>query len=110
MSNIVIEHNPDTARLEALGVSTWPTWSKEVSTFPWTFPEQEIALILEGECVITPQGGAPVTFGKGDLVTFPAGMTCTWEVRQPLHKHYQLDGTKICQIARRIRLFFSRWF
>jgi uncharacterized cupin superfamily protein len=103
MSNIVIEHNPDAARLEALGVSKWPTWEKEVSTFPWHFLEQEIAWILQGECVITPEGGAPVKFGKGDLVTFPAGMKCSWEVRQPLHKHYHLDGSKLGQIARRVR-------
>lgn len=103
MSNIVIEHNPADTRLKELGVANWPTWSKEVSTFPWTFPEQEIAYILEGECVITPEGGAPVTFGKGDLVTFPAGMKCNWEVKQPLHKHYHLDGTKLGQIARRLR-------
>ncbi len=105
MSNIVIERNPDAARLEALGVSNWPTWEKEVSVFPWTFHEQEIALILEGECVITPDGGKPVTFGKGDLVTFPAGMACTWEVRKPLRKHYQLDGSKLGQIARRLKSF-----
>ena len=103
MNNIVIEHNPDAARLEALGVSKWPTWEKEVSTFPWHFLEQEIAWILQGECVITPEGGAPVKFGKGDLVTFPAGMKCSWEVRQPLHKHYHLDGSKLAQIARRVR-------
>lgn len=103
MSNIVIEHNPDATRLEGLGVSKWPTWEKEVSTFPWHFLEQEIAWIMQGECVITPEGGAPVTFGKGDLVTFPAGMKCSWEVRQPLHKHYHLDGSKLAQIARRVR-------
>lgn len=103
MSDIVIEHNPNAARLEALGVSKWPTWEKEVSTFPWHFLEQEIAWILQGECVITPEGGAPVTFGKGDLVTFPAGMKCSWEVRQPLHKHYHLEGSKLAQIARRVR-------
>lgn len=103
MNDIVIEHQPEAARLEALGVSKWPTWSKEVSTFPWIFHEQEIAYILEGECVITPEGGQPVKFGKGDLVTFPAGMKCQWEVRKPLHKHYQLDGSKLGQIARRIR-------
>lgn len=103
MNDIVIEHQPEAARLEALGVSKWPTWSKEVSTFPWIFHEQEIAYILEGECVITPEGGQPVKFGMGDLVTFPAGMKCQWEVRKPLHKHYQLDGSKLSQIARRIR-------
>lgn len=104
MSNIVVEHNPDPARLDTLGVSKWPTWSKEVSVFPWVFPEQEIAYILEGECVITPEGGQPVSFGKGDLVTFPAGMKASWEVKQPLHKHYKLDGNALCQIVRRIKL------
>ena len=104
MSNIVFEHNPDPSRLESLGVSKWPTWSKEVSVFPWVFPEQEIAYILEGECVITPEGGAPVTFGKGDLVTFPAGLKASWEVKQPLHKHYKLDGNVLCQVFRRLKL------
>lgn len=104
MSSIQVEKNPSQSRLSALGITKWPTWQKEVSVFPWTFPEQEIAYILEGECIITPQGGAPVSFGKGDLVTFPAGMVCSWEVKQPLHKHYQLDGNVITQMFRRIKL------
>lgn len=103
MSDIIVESTPSSARLEALGVTKWPTWSKEVSIFKWHFLEQEIAYILEGECVITPEIGSPVTFRKGDLVTFPAGMKCTWEVKQPLHKHYHLDGSKLAQIARRVR-------
>jgi uncharacterized cupin superfamily protein len=103
MNSIVVEHHPEASRLEALGVSKWPTWSKENSVFQWHFLEQEIAYILEGECVITPADGAPVTFGKGDLVTFPTGLKCTWEVKQPLHKHYHLDGSKLAQIARRLR-------
>lgn len=89
MGRIIVEHNPDQARLDALGVSDWPTWSKEVSVFPWTYGEQEVAYVLEGEVTVTPKGGEPVSFGKGDLVTFPAGMACTWEVRKPLRKHYR---------------------
>ena len=89
MSQIIVEHHPDPARLQALGVSGWPTWSKEVSSFPWTYGEQEIAYVLEGEVTVTPKGGEPVSFGKGDLVTFPAGLACTWEVKKPLRKHYQ---------------------
>jgi uncharacterized cupin superfamily protein len=108
INQITVENNPAQARLESLGVSKWPTWQKEVSVFPWTFPEQEIAYILEGECVITPAGGAPVKFGKGDLVTFPAGMTASWEVKQPLHKHYKLDGNALSQAFRRIVAIFKR--
>lgn len=89
MATIIVEHNPSQARLNELGVSSWSTWSKEVSTFPWTYSEREIAYVLEGEIVVTPKGGEPVSFGKGDLVTFPAGMACTWEVKKALRKHYQ---------------------
>jgi uncharacterized cupin superfamily protein len=103
VNQISVENNPAQARLDALNVSKWPTWQKEVSEFPWTFLEQEIAYILEGECVITPTGGTPVNFGKGDLVTFPAGMTAHWEVKKPLHKHYKLDGNIITQTLRRIK-------
>lgn len=103
-NKITVEKNPKQSRLDALGVTKWPTWQKEVSVFPWTFPEQEIAYILDGECVITPIGGAAVKFGKGDLVTFPAGMTASWEVKKPLHKHYQLDGSLIGRIYRRLKL------
>lgn len=101
---IIVEKKPKKSQLEALKVSAWPTWGKEVSVFPWVFPEQEIAYILEGECVITPEGGKAVKFGKGDLVTFPAGLKASWEVKKPLHKHYKLDGNVITQIIRRIKL------
>jgi uncharacterized protein len=103
-TQIIVENNPAQARLDALNVTKWPTWQKEISTFDWVFPEQEIAYILEGECVITPKDGAPVSFGKGDLVTFPAGMQAVWQVIQPLHKHYQLDGSLIGRIFRRAKL------
>lgn len=89
MSKIIVEHHPSEERLAQLGVSTWSTWSKEVSTFPWTYSEQEVAYVLEGEVTVTPKGGEPVSFGKGDLVTFPSGMACTWEVKKPLRKHYR---------------------
>ncbi len=103
MSQIIVEKNPSQSKLDSLGVSQWATWQKEVSTFPWTFLEQEIAYILEGECIITPEGGSPVTFGKGDLVTFPAGIKASWQVKQPLHKHYKLDGNIVSQSFRRIK-------
>ncbi len=104
MSDIIVEKNPPQTRLDSLGVTKWATWEKEISVFPWTFPEQEIAYILDGECLITPEGGETVSFGKGDLVTFPAGMVCRWEVVQPLRKHYQLEGSFLSRIYRRAKL------
>lgn len=90
MSEITVEHNPSEERLKALGVSRWPTWEKEVSEFPWEFDEKETAYILEGEIIVTPEGGEPVRIVPGDLVVFPEGMEAHWQVVKPLRKHYQL--------------------
>ena len=103
VSQITVEKNPAQNKLDALGVTKWPTWKKEVSTFDWHFPEQEIAYILEGSCIITPIGGKPVSFGKGDLVTFPTGSKASWQVLEPLHKHYQLDGNALSQTWLRLK-------
>ncbi len=100
---IQVERQPAESTLIDLGVSKWPTWKKEVSTFDWFFHEQEQAYILEGECVVTPEGGAPVTFAKGDFVTFPAGLKVVWQVKQPLHKHYHLDGNVLTQSWKRLK-------
>jgi uncharacterized cupin superfamily protein len=88
MSEITIEHEPSDERLDQLGVRGWPIWTKEASTFPWTYDASETCYLLEGEVLVTPEGGEPVRVARGDLVTFPAGMSCTWEVRQPVRKHY----------------------
>lgn len=90
MKQIRVEHEPDAARLRQLGVERWPIWTKDVSTFPWTYDADETCYFLEGEVVVTPEGGSAVRVGKGDLVTFPAGMSCTWDVRRPVRKHYRL--------------------
>ena len=89
MSEIDINHNPGKDQLTALNVYNWPVWTKEVSSFPWTYDDQEICLFLQGEVIVTPDGGEPVKMGKGDLVTFPKGMSCHWEVLQPVEKHYR---------------------
>jgi len=91
MSGIKVEKNPDAARLEALGVKQWPTWTKEVSEFPWTYDGEETCYFLEGEVTVTPDEGEPVTMGQGDLVTFPRGMSCRWHITKPVRKHYKID-------------------
>ena len=39
--------------------------------------------------MVIPEGGEPLKIGKGDLVTFPKGMQCTWKVIMPVKKHYR---------------------
>lgn len=76
--------------LKLRAVESWPTWECEASTFPWTYEESEEAYITEGECVVTPSSGEPVTIKKGDFVTFPKGMSCVWDVKEPMKKHYNM--------------------
>jgi uncharacterized cupin superfamily protein len=91
MSDIRIEHKPSHAKLDAMGVDDWPIWTKEVSKFPWTYDTSETCYILEGEVMVTPAGGKPVQLGSGDLVFFPRGLSCTWDITTPIRKHYKLD-------------------
>jgi len=88
-TEIKVIHQPSAEQLNKLGVSKWPIWSKEVSEFPWTYDEQEICYLLEGDVIVTPDDGEPVQVGKSDLVTFPAGMSCTWKIKSNVRKHYQ---------------------
>lgn len=91
MPDILIEHTPDEAKLASLGVASWPIWSCGMSEFPWTYDSQETCYLLAGEVVVTPDGGTPVTIRAGDLVVFPAGMSCRWNVLQGVRKHYRFD-------------------
>lgn len=91
MPEIGLKHRPDAAFLQELGVFQWPVWSKEVSTFPWSYDSTETCYFLEGDVTVIPDGGAPVRMGAGDLVTFPAGMSCTWQIHSPVRKHYQFE-------------------
>ncbi len=85
---IEIHHAPSNDTLRSFGVKNWPVWTKEVSEFPWTYAESETCYFTEGEVVVTPDGGEPIAMGKGDLVTFSSGLSCTWNIRQPVRKHY----------------------
>lgn len=88
---ITIEKNPDPTKLDEMNVTTWSIWEETVSEFPWEYSEDETCYILEGRVEVTPEGGQPVIIEKGDLVRFPAGMSCTWKILQDIRKHYRFD-------------------
>jgi uncharacterized protein len=88
MNEIKIERNPGEKRLEELGVKSWAIWEKETSEFPWFYDSQETCFFLEGDVEVFPENGEPAEIGKGDLVTFPKGMTCTWKIKKDVRKHY----------------------
>ena len=79
---------PSQAQLKELGVTGWPIWTKEVSTFDWQYEDQEICYFLEGEVTVKTDQGS-VQLRPGDLVTFAKGLSCTWQVTKPVRKHYR---------------------
>ena len=88
---IILERNPSPMKLEVMGVERWGIWRKEASTFPWTYNQQETCYILRGRFTVTPDGGEPHEFKRGDLITFPAGMSCTWEIHEDVEKYYDFQ-------------------
>lgn len=85
---ITVEKQPSQDNLKALGIFSWPIWTKEVSTFDWNYDEKEVCYFLTGEVTVkTPY--ETVSFGKGDLVSFPQGLSCTWQVKKDVRKYYK---------------------
>ena len=91
MKSILCEHNPSPAKLEVLGVYDWPIWKHGAEEFPWVYDTQETCYLLRGRVIVTPEGGEPVTIERHDLVTFPAGLRCVWQILEPVEKHYRFD-------------------
>ncbi len=83
----ILIRKPTQEELDSLGVSSWPIWTCEPSTFDWYYDDRETCYILEGDVTVkTPEGS--VHFGAGDLVVFPKGLSCTWIVARKVRKHY----------------------
>ena len=90
VSGIQVER-ADAKKLDGLKAMSWPIWEKEPSTFDWTYDEKETCYFLEGDVTVKTKDGE-VTFGKGDLVTFPQALSCTWHVKKSVRKHYRFGS------------------
>ena len=87
MSKIEVR-KPTDEELDKRGVRAWPTWEKEASRFDWSYSDTEECYLLEGRVIVETEEGEKVEFGRGDFVTFPRGLSCTWDVKEPVKKHY----------------------
>jgi len=77
----------DESAIKQMEITSWPIWEKEVSRFDWSYDQTEECYILEGKVTVEFEGGR-VEFGKGDFVTFPKGLSCVWDIKEPVRKHY----------------------
>mmetsp|Transcript_16559 Transcript_16559/g.33883 ORF Transcript_16559/g.33883 Transcript_16559/m.33883 type:complete len:160 (+) Transcript_16559:198-677(+) len=75
--------------VDQLGCRSWGTWGCEVSVFPWTYDDDEICWVLQGDVIVTCKAtGDTMRVQAGDVAFFPKGMSCTWNVSSPIRKHF----------------------
>lgn len=55
-------------------------WSSETGKWKISYTEEEYCELLEGESIITDEGGNEMTVTKGDCFVVPRGFVGTWEV------------------------------
>ena len=79
---------PSAKELKELGVKKWPIWEKEESVFDWSYDEKETCYFLEGEVEVELPEGRKVIVKKGNLVIFPQGLKCKWNIKKRVKKHY----------------------
>lgn len=65
----------------------WSPWECDISRFDWEYGMEETCFIIEGEVKVETAKGS-VEIKAGDLVTFPKGLKCVWDVKKPLRKVY----------------------
>lgn len=75
---------------KALGWASWPTRTVAPKTFAERCDRTETCYVAEGEAVIdTPVGS--VTIEPGQLVVFPKGLECTWNVLKAVKMHVRSE-------------------
>ena len=87
MGKIKVE-KPTKEKLQQLDIDKWSVWECDVKKFDWEYDDNEIFYVLEGKVKVVTTEGEKVEFEKGDLVTFPKGVKCTWDVKEKIRKHY----------------------
>jgi hypothetical protein len=75
-------------QLQKMGVFGWPLWEKEVSRFDWHYDDVEECYFLKGKVTVETEDGKSVSFGNGDFVVFPKGLSCIWDIKEAVKKHY----------------------
>ncbi|HEY9113675.1 MAG TPA: cupin domain-containing protein [Bacteroidales bacterium] len=68
-------------------IASWPTWSKEISRFEYTYVATEECYIVEGAFTVETDEKT-YHIEAGDFVTFKINLHCTWDIKSPVRKHY----------------------
>ena len=88
--NVLITSPCSASVIIQYGMKNWPIWECEPSKFNWHYDDKEVCLVIEGQANIRTIKGEIYIIKAGDLVKFPKGLDCEWEVTKSIKKHYRL--------------------
>jgi len=84
--------DPHTVNLNAYvsadGSKIMGTWICTPGKFQVNYEKWEYCHFLDGYCVITPDGMAPIHLRAGDIFVVEPGMKGTWEVVETVRKYF----------------------
>ena len=90
MVKVLIKSPCSASLIIQYGIKNWPIWKCDPSNFQWNYNEKEICLIIEGEANIKTEAGEIYFIKSGDLVEFPKGLSCEWQIIKSIKKHFRL--------------------
>ena len=76
-------HYEDPARKLSAG-----EWEASPGCWRIAYTEWEYVVVRSGRCVITGDDGSRITAGPGDAFIIEPGFAGTWEVCEPMRKHW----------------------
>lgn len=68
-------------------------WEATPGTYRAVYTGFEFVHLLAGRVVITPDGGEPVEMTAGCAFIIEPGFTGTWEIKEPVAKHFTAHNT-----------------
>ena len=88
----VLLGNPQTVTLNGYesedGTILMGTWISTPGTWAIDYNDWEYCHILEGRCVITPDGGDSIELKANDVFIIEPGLKGTWKVCETIRKYY----------------------
>lgn len=88
--DVIKESDVSEHRLDELGVKEWTSWEKETSEFDWSYSSTETCYVQNGQFTVHLPNGESLTAEAGDIVQFPAGLDCKWEITDDIQKVFIL--------------------
>ncbi|PWZ41701.1 hypothetical protein Zm00014a_023941 [Zea mays] len=86
---VTVRASAETMATEKLGIKV----GVREEQVPVDLLRKETCYLLQGKVKVYPDGHGEefVEIAAGDLVVFPKGMSCTWDVAEAVDKHYNFE-------------------